>query len=268
MQREWLKLSIPENYANQNIWLTIDIEEITDTNFNIRWKRSPDLDYEKLLLGWMELCKSVGLSSTCFVLGSFAKKYPEVIKRLHDAGHEIASHGLTHELVYKMDFTNWQKELSESKALLESITGSEVKGYRSPSWSLPFKREYYKVLLDEGFTYSSSYFPMKTYMYGNSIDKKKPFDIEGVTEIPLAKNIIPFSGGLYLRALPVFLQKIFKKSLYKKDIKTIIYVHPYELIDLGLFHYFSKYANINLDYFLAFYSLGAAKSKIKNIVLK
>lgn len=261
-----LILSIPKHYSSQKIWLTIDIEEITDTNFYIRWKKNPDLDYEKLLSGWIELCESLGLSSTCFVLGNFAQKYPQVIKRLHEAGHEIASHGLTHELVNKMDFSKWQEELAESKSILESITGVKVEGYRSPSWSLPFEKRYYEGLFDLGFGYSSSYFPMKTYMYGNAIDKKHPFRVCGIMEIPLAKYVFPFSGGFYLRVLPSFIQVRLAMGLRKCNVKPVVYIHPYELIDQTMMRFFSRYAGLNLDYLLAFYEYGDSRKKIKAMV--
>lgn len=252
-------------YEKSKIWLTIDIEEISDTNFDLKWKKPPVMDYEKLTDLWMELCEESGVSSTCFVLGTFAKKYPHLIKRLADSGHEIASHGLTHKLVYEMTIQQWRDELAESKKRLEEIAGQRVEGYRSPSWSLPFEKRYYEILKELDFTYSSSYFPFKTYMYGQKIDKKRPFYLSGIREIPLPKYKIPFSGGFYLRALPLMLQKWQAASLNNNEVKNVIYVHPYELLDGYLMQYFRQYASFNKDFVLAFWSLGDVKNKIKRL---
>jgi len=209
------------------------------------------------------------IKSTCFVLGNFAKKYPKIIKKLFDEGHEIASHGNTHELVNEMEFSNWENSIKESKKILENIIGEKIFGYRSASWSLPFENRYYEALARHGYTFSSSYFPFKTYMYGNSIDKKQPFTISTkygkVLEIPLARHLLPFSGGFYLRILPLVLQKYLSKKLLKNGIKTIVYVHPYEMLNDKIMAYFKEYVNYNKDYFLAFFEFGNTIDKIRRL---
>jgi len=257
-------------YYNHKVWLTIDIEEITDTNFNIRWKCSSDLKYEKLIESWIELNNRLGYKSTCFVLGSFATKYPNLIKKLYDNGHEIASHGINHALVNSISIKEWRDSIYKSKHILEDIIGEEVKGYRSASWSLPFDKDYYEILIEEGYSYSSSYFPIKTYMYGNSIDKKRPFKISTnmgeITEYPILKNIIPYSGGFYLRAIPFIIEKYLLNNSIKQGYKPIIYIHPYELLDINLINYFRKKTSINLDFILAFYSTSSPLKKIEKLL--
>ncbi len=253
------------------IWLTIDVEEITDTNFNIKWKQNPEVDYEVLINNWIELCEKLNYKSTCFVLGNFAKKYPNLVKKLSQNGHEIASHGLTHSLVYNLEFSKWEDELITSKNILEDLISKKIEGYRSPSWSLPFEKRYYEVLAKNGFTYSSSYFPMKTYMYGNSIDKKESFNIFTeygiIKEIPIVKYKIPFSGGFYLRVLPLCIEKYLFKKIIANNIKPIIYIHPYELIkEKSLMSYFLEYCKVNLDFILAFYSSTKPINKIERIL--
>lgn len=246
------------------IWPTIDVEGITDMNFNIKWKADAHIDYERRIDAFIELCKN--RKATAFILGSFAKKYPALVKKLSDNDIEIACHGYNHELVYKQSIEQWSQELKSAKALLEQITGKQVVGYRSPSWSMPFKKQYYEHLARLGFSYSSSYFPMKNYMYGNSIDKKQYFDIytsSGVIqERPIVKNIIPFSGGFYLRVLPLWLLKI----LFKRTKNPIIYIHPYELEDKNMLFSQREHAGFNLDYILAFYATGNTKKKLRSIL--
>jgi len=244
------------------MWLTTDIEEVVDMNFNVLWKREPKIDYERYIDYFLEIAKNK--NATAFVLGSFAKKYPDIVKKISNAGVEIASHSLKHKLVYAESFNEWISEINESKKILEDLIGKEVIGYRSPSWTLPFKKKYYNELVKAGYKYSSSYFPMKNYMYGNSINKTTPFKIYTesgiIEERPIPKNIIPFSGGFYLRVLPLWLLK----KLFKKN--SVLYIHPYELIDKNLIKYFWDDADKNIDYFLAFIHLGYAKDKIKRIV--
>ncbi len=246
------------------IWLTLDVEEVTDMNFKVKWREEPPLEYETYIESFIEFSKN--RKATAFVLGSFAKKHPQIVQKLAHNGIEIACHGLHHNLVYTEDFEQWSQDLVEAKEIIEKLTCKPVVGYRSPSWSLPFEKGYYEFLAKAGFEYSSSYFPMKNYMYGNSIDKKTPFIIYTrygkVQERPITKKIIPFSGGFYLRVLPLWLLKL----LFKKTDNAVLYVHPYELMDANLLHYFKKYASYNLDYFLAFYASSPAKKKIKALL--
>jgi len=244
--------------------LTIDVEEIIDTNFHILWKKEPKVDYERLIDNFIEL--SQNYKAKAFVLGTFAKKYPHLVRKLHSNGIEIASHGYEHNLVYNVSFQNWIEDIRVSKKILEDLIGCEVNGYRSPSWSMPFKKEYYEELAKAGFSFSSSYFPLKTYMYGNSVNKKSPFVVVTkygeIVEYPIVRDFIPFSGGFYLRVLPMWILKAF----FKKVNNSILYIHPYELMDENLMGYFRKYASFNLDFLLAFYSFGLPKNKIKEII--
>ena len=247
------------------MWLTTDIEKVTDMNFNVLWKKQPIINYEKYIDYFLEIAKN--RNATAFVLGSFAKKYPNVVKKISNSGVEIASHSLYHKLVYKENFDEWKKEIVESKKILENLIGKEVIGYRSPSWTLPFEKKYYQALVESGYKYSSSYFPIKTYMYGNSINKTEPFKIYTksgiIEERPIPKNIIPFGGGFYLRVLPLWLLKI----LFKKTDNSVLYIHPYEMSDKNLLKEYWEYCDKNIDYFLAFIELwGYPKNKIERIV--
>ncbi len=254
---------LPNSYKESKIWSTIDIEQIEDANFGITLKNQLHINYEALIDKWIEFNKNRGCA---FVLGSFAKKYPNIIKKVASNNIEIASHSLTHTLVYKLSFKKWAQEIEYSKKLIEDITSKEVKGYRSPSWSLPFEKRYYEMLIEKGYLFSSSYFPFKTYMYGNEIDRKKPFEIYTqngiITEIPIPKNIIAFSGGFYTRVLPYFVIYMLTKGLLKNGFKPILYIHPYELIDQPLIKYFSNSVKKDTAYFLSFVRLGNTRKKI------
>jgi len=257
-------------YNKYPIWLTMDVEQLQDANFGVSLKASPKIDYESIIDRWIEQCEVLNIKSTCFVLGSFAKKFPKSIEKLVQNGHEVASHGLTHDLIYKQTFEDFKNSIIESKKILEDTTQTEINGYRSASWSLPFERRYYEVLAQNGYTYSSSYFPFKTYMYGNSIDKKEPFEIvtdSGVIkEIPLLKSFLPFSGGFYLRVLPLFIHKILMKSLISKNHKPIIYTHPYEMSGKYLLTSMRKEINIDTAYILAFAETSPSRKKLAKLL--
>ncbi len=260
---------LPNIYKTSPLWLTIDIEELEDANFGITPKKRLHIDYEALIKKWDRLCKKHQLLSTAFVLGKFAKKYPHLIQYLANAGHEIACHGLRHKLIYTMPFDTWYEETKEAKKILEDITGSKIEGFRAPSWSMPFQKRYYEALAELGFAYSSSYFPFKTYMYGNSIDRKFPFMITTTSgtfiEIPIPKHIIPFSGGFYMRTLPFFLIRYLFHNLMKRGVKPIIYTHPYELLP-NLFGRFRKDVQFNLPYILTFIALEDSYKRFDTIV--
>ena len=257
-------------YSKSKVWLTIDVEELTDTNFNICWIKRKEIDYDVLIQNWIDLCEDLDYKSTCFVLGSFAQKYPNLVKRLSENGHEIASHGYDHQLVNAMKLADWEQSIIHSKKILEELIGKPVNGYRAASWSMPFEKEYYAILAKNGYRYSSSYFPMKTYMYGNTIDRKRPFEIASdsgvVTEFPIPKYGIPFSGGFYLRVVPTSIARYLYNKLLKLGIQPIVYIHPYELMDNNMLLFFNKNASKNLDYLLAFFSTQQPRKKILDIL--
>lgn len=260
---------LPQSYKNSDIWLTIDVERVEDANFGVTvLKPALNIDYEQMIDKWFTITNE---SVFCaFVLGDFAKKYPTIIQNLSRSKSDIACHGMHHDLVYKQDYKKWRAELSNFKKLLEDLSGKEVVGYRSPSWSLPFEKKYYETLIEEGFLFSSSYFPLKTYMYGNSINKKNPFVVSTesgeITEIPVPKYIIPFSGGFYMRVLPKLLISFFMKQLKKECVKPVIYIHPYELMDGFLIQNFKNEIKIDKSYLLTFVQYRNTYKKLSNLL--
>ncbi len=248
----------------------MDIEQLHDANFGVSLRKTPKINYESIIDNWIEKCEEWQIKSTCFTLASFAKKFPKSVEKLAQNGHEIASHGLTHNLIYKDSFEAFENSITESKKVLQDLSQTEVKGYRSASWSLPFEKKYYEALVKSGYSYSSSYFPFKTYMYGNSIDRKKPFEIltdsGSIKEIPLLKSLLPFSGGFYLRVLPLQVHKILMKSLIKNGYKPIIYTHPYEMQGSYLPLSMRDDVKINLPYILAFAETSISQNKLEKLL--
>lgn len=242
-----------------NNFLTFDIEEwfhanyegVDTTLYDIR-STNLESNVDRLI----DICAASGVQSTCFILGDVAKEKPQVVKKLFDAGHEIASHGSSHKLVYTMSPEEFRADLKASTDRLEQITAHKVVGFRAPSWSL--KREtlpwFYKILAEEGLTYSSSIYPAKHSLFGIPDFPMTPHmpTLEPVLEIPqhlmdLFGSKVGYAGGGFLRFFPTWL---IKRQIYGANAKgnpVFLYLHPREIdidqprLELnrvdGYFHY-------------------------------
>jgi polysaccharide deacetylase family protein (PEP-CTERM system associated) len=113
-----------------------------------------------------------------FVLGWIAERFPDLIRRIKAEGHEIACHGYAHQLIYKHSKEEFRKDIRKAKSILEDITGDEVIGYRAPSYSITNNSKWaFKVLVEEGFKYDSSIFPIRHDFYGIPNAPRFPFII-------------------------------------------------------------------------------------------
>ncbi len=113
---------------------------------------------------------------TFFVLGWIADRYPNVIRTIQKEGHEIACHGYSHQLIYKQSREEFREDIKRAKGVLEDITGSEVIGYRAPSYSITNKSRWaFEILVEEGFKYDSSIFPIRHDFYGMPNAPRFPF---------------------------------------------------------------------------------------------
>jgi len=183
----------------------------------------------------LELLESHNIKATFFVAGGVAEKYPELIKKIHSAGHEIASHGYTHRKLENLGKDEFEKEIRLSVDLLSELIGKNPKGFRAPYFSLNNKSGWaLEALENNGFIYDSSIFPLKTPLYG---DSQAPVDIYKITgkiiELPVAVRTvgpvrIPIAGGFYFRVMPFFIYKNFLKSVVSKR-PVVLYFHPHEL---------------------------------------
>lgn len=205
----------------------------------------------------LKALKQTNSTATFFVLGEIAEKQPRIVKQIIAEGHEIASHGYNHSFVYQLGPKNFESDLQKSKKILEDITQKRVIGYRAPAWSVNHHQTpwFWSVLKKNGFTYSSSLFPRKTFLYGDSKAKRQPHYINGILEIPppvfrLFGQRIPFSGGFYFRILPLFLISWFSRFQNIYNLPTVFYIHPRELdpvqpvIKLSLIKKFIHYFGI------------------------
>ena len=153
------------------------------------------------------------MKATFFTLGWVAKRCPDVIKRLVNEGHELASHGLAHQRATTMSREQLFSDVAESKAILEDISGVKVIGYRAPSFSVNDTNTWvYEVLKEQGFVYSSSTYPIEHDLYGVPEWPRFKYDRpEGIVEIPIPtlrkNNANTGIGGGYFRLYPYRLSK-------------------------------------------------------------
>ena len=188
----------------------------------------------------LDILETHKVQGTFFVLGWLAERNPALIRGIHDAGHEIASHGFDHRMISKMTPEEFRKDIRRSKEVLEGITNSAVVGYRAPTFSILEKTAWaYEVLLQEGYRYSSSVFPIWHDRYGwpkfGNHPRRMASNGNGeIWEIPMTVRSfgplkIPFGGGGYLRSYPFFLTKALFRSHARNEKPAIVYIHPWEL---------------------------------------
>ncbi|WP_317087053.1 XrtA system polysaccharide deacetylase [Clostridium neonatale] len=223
---------------------TIDLEEWFHANYednlfdNSKQYEVRVIKNTEKLLELLELNNS---KATFFTLGYIAEHHPELVKKIHECGHEIASHGMNHQLVYKQDKEQFRQDIRKSKILLEDTIGDEVIGYRAPSWSITDKSKWaWEILNEEGFVYDASIFPIKNFLYGmpdserfiyHPIYENKELSIVEVpcSTVKIFGKNIPFSGGAYFRLFPLKFIKYFSKSVNSENKPVIFYIHPREI---------------------------------------
>ena len=185
----------------------------------------------------LQLLSDAGAQSTCFILGWVAERHPKLIKRIAAQGHEIASHGWGHELVYEIGPDRFRKDVGDSKRLLEDLTGERVHGYRAPNFSICDWA--IDVLQGEGYTYDSSSFPVVAHdRYGrlSNVPAGEPiYELrEGFTEVcvsvlPAAGKPLPWGGGGYFRMLPYSLFRWGVRRILDSGTPYVFYIHPWEI---------------------------------------
>jgi polysaccharide deacetylase family protein (PEP-CTERM system associated) len=176
---------------------------------------------------------------TFFLLGWIARHRPEIARTIADAGHEIASHGFSHERVTALTPVQFREDVRSAKGALEDITGTPIVGYRAPSFSIiPGWEWAFDVLIEEGFKYDSSLFPIRRSGYGYPAAARVPHIIQRsggtLAEFPLATTSffryqVPAAGGGYLRQFPLaVIRRAFREATERGEPATF-YIHPWEI---------------------------------------
>lgn len=202
------------------------------------------------------------LTATFFVLGWIADRFPEIVARIGQLGHEIASHGYGHELVYAQTPAAFREDVRRAKAILEEASGMAVDGYRAPSFSITNRSLWaLDVLIEEGHRYDASIFPIRHDRYGIPSWPRHPYVVEresgSLVQCPgstarVGPLNVPVAGGGYFRLLPYAWTRWGIARLNRREGQpAIFYLHPWELdpgqpqLDAPWFSRFRHYRNLD-----------------------
>jgi polysaccharide deacetylase family protein (PEP-CTERM system associated) len=187
----------------------------------------------------LDLLDEAGAKATVFVLGRVAERHPKLVAMVVNSGHEIASHGYDHRLIYEQSEDVFGKDIEKSIVSIQNATGVRPLGYRAPSWSITGRTLWaLDIVRQAGFIYDSSIFPFRTPLYGIGKAPREPFQIKlksgSLMEFPpgLVTSMglsLPFSGGCYFRLLPYALSQLCFKRFARRGVPAVFYSHPWEL---------------------------------------
>jgi len=186
----------------------------------------------------LQIFADTGTKGTFFTLGWVAEHLPQVVRRIADEGHELASHGMYHRRVWSQEPEEFREDAHRARELLQDVGGVAVIGYRAASWSIDHRTPWaHDILAETGYKYSSSIYPVSHDHYGMPDAPRYPYRIDdnGILEIPpstarfLGRNV-PVAGGGYFRLFPLRLSKYFIKAQQTNEsFPYVFYFHPWEL---------------------------------------
>ena len=199
---------------------------------------------------------------TFFVLGWVGERFPALVRRIAEEGHEIASHGYAHRLIYDQTPDAFREDVRRAKGALEAAAGCTVLGFRAPSYSVTPKTLWaLDILVEEGYRYDASIFPIRHDRYGISASPRHPYVVERsagqLVEVPASTARVgpinlPIAGGGYFRILPYAWTRWGIARLNRKERRpAIFYLHPWEidpgqpLLRAGLLSSFRHYRNLH-----------------------
>ena len=222
--------------------MTVDVEDYFQVSAFEGVVQKKDWDSISLRVGdntnrLLDLFAKNNVKSTFFTLGWVAQRCPEVIKRIVNEGHELASHGLAHQRATTMSEDQFREDVRQSKDILENIGGVELKGYRAPSFSINDSNTWaYDILKELGFSYSSSTYPINHDLYGVPEWPRFKYKRDnGLIEIPIPtirkkETNIGIGGGGYFRLYPYWLSKRRINEFMKtEEAPYSFYFHPWEI---------------------------------------
>jgi polysaccharide deacetylase family protein (PEP-CTERM system associated) len=185
----------------------------------------------------LEILDGADTRATFFTLGWIAERYPRMVRRIVAQGHEVASHGYAHERASELDRAAFAADVVLAKTILEDISGTEVAGYRAPSFSIGSANRWaYDCLAEAGYRYSSSTYPIAHDHYGDPGGRRFAHDVGGgLLEIPITTARLlhrnwPAGGGGYFRLMPYAVSRWLIQRVNVQDRQpAIFYFHPWEI---------------------------------------
>jgi polysaccharide deacetylase family protein (PEP-CTERM system associated) len=222
--------------------LTVDVEDYFQVSAlaphfdRSSWDAQP-CRVERNVQRLLALFHENGARATFFTLGWVAERYPQLVRDIVAAGHELASHGYGHQRASDQTRAAFGDDVRSAKALLEDLGGQPIRGYRAPSFSIGLGNLWaFDVLLEAGYRYSSSVYPVQHDHYGMPDAPRFPYESRpGLLEIPitttrlLGRNL-PAGGGGYFRLAPYEISRWALRRVNQLDQRpAIFYFHPWEI---------------------------------------
>ena len=218
---DWFHVGAFENVINRRNWESLD--DRIERNCN------------RIL----ELFAEADVQATFFTLGWVAARHGPLMRRIADAGHELASHGWAHDRVFRLDRESFAEDLAASRKAIEDASGVRVTGYRAPSFSIDQRTPWaYMVLAEQGFAYSSSVAPVSHDHYGWADAPRfafRPLPWADLVEIPVTTAMLggrrlPAGGGGFFRVLPYAFSRWAIRQVNRVEGRpAVFYFHPWEV---------------------------------------
>ena len=189
----------------------------------------------------LQIFADKNVRATFFVLGWVARRSPKLVRKIQRAGHEVASHGMSHQLIYTQTPEEFARETQEAKSLLEDQLGAPVLGYRAATYSITRRSLWaLDIIHDLGFRYDSSIFPIRHDLYGIPGSSVAPGKIETpsgarIVEFPISTVDVfgtrqPIAGGGYFRLFPYWLTRAGLRRVNQQERRPFVfYLHPWEV---------------------------------------
>jgi len=187
----------------------------------------------------LEILGESGTRATFFVLGWSAEQHPELVRAIAQAGHEIATHGYSHTLIYRQTPEVFRTELTRAVRFLEDLVGRKITGHRAPFFSITRDSLWaLEILAELGIRYDSSIYPVLNYRYGIENAPRWPHTITAggvtLTEFPittwrLGGRNVPIAGGAYFRIYPYGFTRLGFRAINRQGHAATFYLHPWEV---------------------------------------
>jgi polysaccharide deacetylase family protein (PEP-CTERM system associated) len=272
--------------------LSVDVEEYFHAEiFQMGARRQASSSFESRVEASVDLLLSLlarnGARGTFFTLGEIAANHPSVVRTIAALGHEVACHGDRHECVYRMTPAEFRTDIRRAKQRLEDLVGTPVIGYRAPNFSIGPRQSWaYSILMEEGFQYDSSTYPILHDRYGRPNAPRFPYGVfrsgmAWLTEFPIGTARVlgvnlPIGGGGYFRLSPYELTRRGIRHVNTSDRQPVMfYFHPWELdpgqprLPMARHHRFRHYVGleneaIKLSQLLAEFRFGTAREVLES----
>ncbi len=212
--------------------LSVDLEDVSlelrDKTFYTQ--RIPETTFQLL-----DFFKQRQTTTTFFITGDLATKFPDLVKEIQLRGHEIGCHSDQHQSLHDLTPDLFKKDLEQNLETLFKTGAKDIVGYRAPMYSLTGKTQWvYRHLKEMGFIYSSSVLPASNPLYGWKDFGETPREIDGILEIPISLSPlpflgVPFAGGVYFRLIPQIIINRFFNHFIKRNKLVIGYIHPQDI---------------------------------------